>query len=138
MTFVHIMIGLGFIFAVGAYFLLFHDDVMEKREAVAKLLQTKTEAEKIAKVKVLSTNPKDIEKFILDNAKTLSDATIDVLVARIEMLASDRVIRDDDLKVRIDDITIPKEWAPEVPKRVAASLDDDAAPPEQKASRKRK
>jgi hypothetical protein len=126
------MIGLGFVFAVGAYFLLFHDDVMEKREAVARLLQTKTEAEKIAKVKVLSTNPKDIEKFILDNAKTLSDATIDVLVNRIEMLAADRVIRDDDLKIRIDDISIPKEYVPEVPEEV------DAAPPQQKASRKRK
>lgn len=139
MTFVHIVIGLGLLFAVGAYFLLFHDDVVEKREALAKALQTKSEAEKIAKVKALSTNPKDIEKFIVDNAKTLSDATIDILVARMEMLAADRVIREDDLKVRIDDITIPKEWTPKVPERVAASTDDDAAEaPQQKSSRKRK
>jgi hypothetical protein len=132
MTFAHVMIGLGLILAVGAYFLLFHDDVVEKREALAKALQVKTEAEKIAKVKALSTNPKDIEKFIIDNAKTLSDATIDILIARMEMLAADRVIRDDDLKLRIDDITIPKEYEPAVPEEV------DALPPQQKTSRKRK
>lgn len=102
MTFLNIIILLGSVFAVATYFLLFHDDVMEKRNAALNLLQNKTEAEKIAKVKVLSTNPKDIEKFIVDNAKTLSDASIDILVNRIEMLVSERVIRDDDLKTRID------------------------------------
>lgn len=126
MTFVHVVIGIGLVFAVAAYFLLFHDDVIEKRNDALRLLQTKTEAEKIAKVKALSTNVKDIEKFIIDNAKTLSDATIDILVARMEMLAADRVIREDDLKTRIDSV-------------VAAGEPEDAAdPPEQKAPRRRK
>ncbi len=128
MTFLNIVVLIGIAFAVGAYFLLFHDDIMEKRADAAKLLQNKNEAEKIAKVKALSTNPKDIEKFILDNAKTLSDATIDILIARMEMLAADRVIRDDDLKMRIESVS--KEEEP------------NADPPEQKAaastSRKRK
>ena len=102
MTFMHFVIGFVFLFAVAAYFLLFHDDILEKKQEALRLIQIKTEAEKIAKVKALSTSSKDIEKFIVDNAKTLSDATIDQLVNRIEMLQADRVIRDDDLKARID------------------------------------
>lgn len=124
MTFTHVLILIGVAFAVGAYFLLFHDDVVEKRNEALKLLQNKTEAEKIAKVKALSTNTKDIEKFILDNAKTLSDATIDILVARMEMLAADRVIRDDDLKMRIESVAKDDEVT--------------ADPPELKVPRKRK
>jgi len=126
MTFVHVIILVGIAFAIGAYFLLFHDDIMEKRNDALRLLQNKSEAEKIAKVKALSTNPKDLEKFIIDNAKTLSDATIDILVARLEMLAADRVIRDDDLKARIDTVVS------------ASEPEDAAAPPEQKASRRKK
>ena len=102
MTFMHFVIGFVFLFAVAAYFLLFHDDILEKKQEALRLIQIKTEAEKIAKVKALSTSSKDIEKFIVDNAKTLSDATIDQLVNRIEMLQADRVIRDDDLKARND------------------------------------
>jgi len=117
---------IGVILTVGflaAYFLLFHDDFVEKRRAVKNLLESKTEAEKIAKVKILSTSSKDIEKFILDNASTLSDATIDALVSRMEMLAADRVIRDDDLKLRIDEV---------------AKEPEDEAAAQVKTSRKRK
>ncbi len=124
MTLVHFIMLAGLLVGTLAYFLLFHDDVMEKRSNLAKLLSVKTEAEKIAKVKVLSTNSKDIEKFIIDNAKTLSDATIDILVNRMEMLATDKVIKDDDLKARIDVLTPAEE--------------DTAAPTELKAVRKRK
>ncbi len=124
MTLVHFVMLAGLLVGTLAYFLLFHDDVMEKRSNLAKLLSVKTEAEKIAKVKVLSTNSKDIEKFIIDNAKTLSDATIDILVNRMEMLATDKVIKDDDLKARIDVLTPAEE--------------DAAAPPELKAVRRRK
>ncbi len=109
MTLVHFIMLAGLLVGTLAYFLLFHDDVMEKRSNLAKLLSVKTEAEKIAKVKVLSTNSKDIEKFIIDNAKTLSDATIDILVNRMEMLATDKVIKDDDLKARIDVLTPAEE-----------------------------
>lgn len=112
------LVIIGVILAAVAYFFLFHDDFVEKRKKLAEKLQVKNEAEKIAKVKALSTNTKDIEKFILENASTLSDATINILVARMEMLAADRVIRDDDLKTRIDDVAIPKEWVPEVPEEV--------------------
>ena len=119
MTFINLIISIGVPLAsLAVYFLLFHDDVVEKRAEKNRLLQTKNEAEKIAKVKALSTNTKELEKFIVDNAKTLSDATIDVLVARMEMLAVDHLIRDDDLKMRIDDISVPKEYNPLVPEEM--------------------
>lgn len=61
--------------------------------------------EKIALVKLVSDDKKDIEKFVTDNAAYLSDQMVKKLVARIESLKIDDVIRDDEnLKKRIAEL----------------------------------
>ena len=63
--------------------------------------------EKIALVKLVSDDPKDIEQFITNNATYLSDATVQKLVARIDMLHTDKVIAADDiLKARFEDLDV--------------------------------
>jgi len=63
--------------------------------------------EKIALVKLVSEDPKDIEQFITNNATYLSDATVQKLVARIEAIQTDRIISADDLtKRRFEDLDI--------------------------------
>lgn len=66
--------------------------------------------EKIALVKLVSEDPKDIEKFITDNAQYLSDATVQKLVARIDALHTDKIISADDiLKARFEDLEVKKQ-----------------------------
>jgi hypothetical protein len=66
--------------------------------------------EKIAKVKLVSEDPKDIEQFITNNATYLSDATVNQLVARIDALHTDKIISADDiLKARFEDLEIKKQ-----------------------------
>lgn len=65
--------------------------------------------EKIALVKLVSEDPKDIEQFITNNATYLSDATVQKLVARIEALHTDNIISADDiLKARFEDLEVTK------------------------------
>jgi hypothetical protein len=68
-----------------------------------------TAAEKIAKVKAVSDDIKDIETFIARNADNLSNDIIDILVARIEEIRAENIIGEDSLKQRIADITIKEE-----------------------------
>ena len=66
--------------------------------------------EKIALVKLVSEDPKDIEQFITNNATYLSDATVQKLVARIDALHTDKIISADDiLKQRFEDLEIKKQ-----------------------------
>lgn len=66
--------------------------------------------EKIAKVKMVSEDSKDIEQFITNNAQYLSDATVQKLVARIEAIHTDRVISADDiLKTRFEDLETKRQ-----------------------------
>lgn len=59
---------------------------------------------KISKVKLVSDNRKEIEDFVTENAEHLSNETVKLLVARIESIKDDRVIADDDLKVRFKEL----------------------------------
>ena len=54
-----------------------------------------TSADKIARLKMLSDDSKDIEKFIIANAATLSNESMNQLLARLETLHADKVLNDD-------------------------------------------
>lgn len=79
-------------------------------------------ADKIARVKLVSDDARGIEKFITDNASLLSDAMVQQLVARIEAIKTDKVIDADTLlKSRIDDLEDPTpEPEPEPVRQVAS------------------
>lgn len=65
---------------------------------------------KIAQVKLVSDDKKDIEQFITENATYLTDQMVDKLVARIESLkVDDVIINDDRLKKRIVGLPIQEE-----------------------------
>lgn len=73
----------------------------------SKYLEGKNARDKIAKiaqVKLVSDDRKEIEKFVTDNANYLSNETVKLLVARIEAIKDDRVIADDNLKVRFEEL----------------------------------
>lgn len=96
-----IVIGLALLYMVFSIF--FSDAIKEKMVSNEATKTKQTSLDKIARVKVVSEDAKDIEKFITDNAQYLSDATVAALVARIEMIRADRVINEDTLlKKRID------------------------------------
>ncbi len=65
--------------------------------------------DKIAQVKLVSNDPKDIEQFITNNAQYLSDQMVGRLVERIESLRTDRIIADELLKTRIEELPQPEE-----------------------------
>lgn len=74
---------------------------------------------KIAQVKLVSDDTKDIESFITNNAKYLSNEMVSKLVDRIEAIRTDQVINADTiLKKRIDDLA-PQEEEPVVVKRAS-------------------
>lgn len=76
---------------------------------------------KIAKVKLVSDDPKDIEKFITVNSQYLSDDTVNKLVERIELIKADRVIMEDGLKARIAATPIKQTSAQELDEIVSSS-----------------
>lgn len=62
-----------------------------------------TSAEKVARVKATSDDPKEIETFITKNAENLGEESLNKLIERIELLKADRIINDDILKRRISE-----------------------------------
>lgn len=96
---------------------LFSDDVKRYFSERSEIKTRLSVSEKIAKVKELSDDSKDIEKFILSNASELSEASVNRLIQRIEVLKADRVITDDNLKKRIADISPEEDEAPQVSAR---------------------
>jgi hypothetical protein len=77
------------------------DMIANKIKVLKERSANKTTAEKVAQVKMLSDDPKDIEKFITNNAKYLSDGIVKQLVARIDLIKCDRVIAEDSIRKRI-------------------------------------
>lgn len=66
--------------------------------------------DKIAQVKLVSTDPKDIEQFVTNNAQYLSDQMVKRLVERIDSLRTDQIIiADEVLKRRIEELPQPEE-----------------------------
>ena len=96
------------IFAVGMVVLLYEvfisDSISDRWQSFRSRKEKASDADKIAKVKLVSDDAKDIEKFINTNAHDLSDAMVTLLVARIESLHDNQIILDDSLKKRIENI----------------------------------
>lgn len=80
------------------------DVIADKLAARKNKTTTLSNIEKLARVKSVSDNPKDIEKFITDNTQYLSSEIVEQLVCRIELLKADMVIDGDNLKTRIDSL----------------------------------
>ena len=97
-----------FLFFVGACVLVYQvflsDWLQGIRAANKERNSAKESANKIAQVKLVSDDPKDIEKFISANAQYLSEETVKKLVGRIEMIKCDRIIYEDSVKKRVDDL----------------------------------
>lgn len=102
---VELLIFLGVAFMV--YQIFVADWVKGWRAKNAEKHSKYSNVEKIALVKLVSEDPKDIEQFITNNATYLSDVTVQKLVARIDALHTDKVIAADDiLKARFEDLEV--------------------------------
>lgn len=87
-----------FIGAVAVVYQIFVSDWVTGLRSKRQESKSKLESiEKIAMVKLVSDDRKDIEQFVTNNAQYLSNVTIQKFVARLESLKIDDVIRDDDL-----------------------------------------
>lgn len=94
---------------VTIYDVFFGDVIANRLRLKKKAASTKSNVEKLARVKSISDDPKDIEKFITDNAQYLSPELVEQLVCRIELVKADRVIDNDNiLKTRIDALESPQ------------------------------
>lgn len=103
---IQLIIGLAVVIFVYEVFL--SDYIKELREATGNKQVKLQNTDKIARVKLTSDDPKDIEKFITDNAQYLSDTMVQQLVSRIESIKDDRVITADNaLKNKIDSLEEP-------------------------------
>lgn len=102
-----LLIFLGVSFVIYQIFL--SDWVKAWRAQNAEKHSKYSNVEKIALVKLVSEDPKDIEQFITNNATFLSDTTVQKLVARIEALHTDNIISADSiLKARFEDLEVTK------------------------------
>jgi len=97
-----ILLFCGISFAVYQIFL--SDYIKEIRTNKKKRTTEKDSVNKIALVKLVSDDAKDIEKFVSNNAEYLSDDIVKQLVARIEMIKCDRIIYEDSLNKRIENV----------------------------------
>ena len=94
--------------AVLLYQIFLSDMVAARRKASQESKNQLGRVAKMAKVKLVSDNAKEIEKFIADNAEHLSDETVNLLVARIEAIKTDQIINADTiLKSRIEALDNP-------------------------------
>jgi hypothetical protein len=97
-------IGGAALFLAIIYNVFLSDFIEEKmfnmRERKVKLQN----AAKLAQVKLVSDVSKDIESFIANNAEYLSDEMVLRLVNRLEALKDDRIINDDILASKINNL----------------------------------
>ena len=102
-----IFLGLGVVAACAYHFLGDWWDIKQAERTKLNSLN------KIAQVKLVSDDKKDIAQFITLNAPFLSISMVKQLVSRIELLKADDVINNDDnLKQRIDDLSNEEEDNP--------------------------
>ncbi len=105
-----VQVGIFVGVSVVLYQIFISDWIKAKRLEVKNSKSKYDSLEKIAQVKMVSDEPKDIEKFITDNAQYLSAEVVAKLVSRIEMIKTDQVINEDTLlKKRIDALEDPVE-----------------------------
>lgn len=103
MSVVEVLVVIGV--AVLLYQVFLSDMVTARRRASQQNKTQISNVTKMAKVKLVSDDPKDIEKFIASNAEYLPNETVDLLVARIEAIKTDQVISADTiLKSRIESL----------------------------------
>jgi hypothetical protein len=113
------------LFAVGAATLLYQiflsDYFRDKRIAVEQKQSKHNSIDKVARVKLISDDPKDIEYFITTNSQYLSDDMVERLVSRIEDIKADQVVNNTDnvLKSRIDRLFQEETEDPVVVKRAS-------------------
>jgi hypothetical protein len=101
------------------YQVFLSDYITEKRDQNRGSREKYDSTAKIAQVKLVSDDAKDIETFITNNARYLSGEMVTKLVDRIEAIRTDQVINADTiLKKRIDDLA-PQEEEPAVVKRAS-------------------
>lgn len=103
-----------FLLFIGALVILYQvflSDWFESKRAALKESRGKfSSTDKIAQVKLVSGDVKDIEQFVTNNATYLSDQMVQKLAARIESLRVDNVIlNEENLKKRIADLPQPEE-----------------------------
>lgn|SRR6185369_287018 len=103
-----------FLFVVGlavVVYQVFLSDWVRARRLQVKESQVKFDSiDKIAQVKLVSDDAKDIEDFITKNAQYLSNEVVKRLVDRIEAIKTDQIISADTiLKKRIDALEQPIE-----------------------------
>lgn len=105
-----VQLGVAIGVAVLLYQIFISDWIKAKRLEIKNAKSKYESLEKIAQVKMVSDEPKDIERFITENAQYLSAEMVAKLVSRIEMIKTDRVIDADTLlKKRIDALEDPVE-----------------------------
>lgn len=96
-----IVVGL----AALVYQIFLSDFIAAKRRNNQQHKTQTSNVAKMAKVKLVSDDIKDIEKFIANNAEHLSEEMVNLLVARIEAIKTDQIINADTiLKTRIDSL----------------------------------
>lgn len=98
-TLAEIIMFFGFTALVYQVFL--SDAVKDWRIRRRKRIEASNSAEKIAQIKLLSDDFKEIESFVEKNAQFLSEKIVKQLVARLEYLKADKIIKEDDLKKRV-------------------------------------
>lgn len=84
-----------------AYQVFISDKIKNWKNNRSKRIEATNSAEKIAQVKLLSDDRKEIELFIEKNATYLSNNIVKKLVDRLEYLKAEHVIEEDDLKKRV-------------------------------------
>jgi predicted Zn-dependent peptidase len=84
------------------------DNKAEAKKTKATKLNSVT---KMAMIKMVSDDPKEIENFVSNNVEYLSDQTVQQFVDRIESLKADSVIKlcDNVLKQKIEDVSVQDE-----------------------------
>ncbi len=95
-----------FVAAVVIVYQIFLSDWVDEQRSKHKENKGRANSvDKLAKVKLVSDDPKDIEMFVENNAQYLSDQMVTKLVARLEYLKADKVITADEaLKHRIEEL----------------------------------
>lgn len=88
-----------------AYQVFLSDKIAARRRLSQKQKTQASNVAKMAQVKLVSDDAKDIEKFIANNAEHLSDDLVKRLVDRIEAIRTDQIISADSiLKSRIESL----------------------------------
>jgi hypothetical protein len=116
---------------VVVYQVFLSDLIAAKRSQWKESKEKYSSMDKIAQVKLVSDDAKEIEKFVTDNAQFISNNMVNKLVERIEYLHADKYIasNEDTLKKRIADL-------PQQPEAEEIGVLDESADKKTKTKRK--